>query len=372
MQVQLGNHSAKNAVDEHPSVTVIHIPDSDEQGLGGHTHEPGLTPKEFREHWTDAQMFRDGITHLPEHEALLSIQAAWGAHSHESPAWVRVTPNLDGSPNLVKAREHQASDIENFLRDFYQISNDPPDDIEGRYHTQFGAPGDYPPVGPPPITNLFLNDGRVQQANNYGGGQVGTTGQATSSAATTLTNSGAAWTVNQWAGYRVYASVSASAMVWGNVLSNTSTALTVDRWYAPATPGGSAGSTPSGTAAYLIADGGVVSAWFMGLTATNITPGATDHALSGEYTVAGGGLVRKICPYALTSGTSPMTMTLTPVFTANGTDTLPQTFYAISLGVSMVVAATTLIQKFEASLSAPQTISASGDQLTVTSSISGS
>ena len=372
MKVELGNHNAKNRVDEHPSVTEIQIHDADEQGLGGHTHEPGLTPAEFREHWTDAQMFKGGITHLPDHEALLSVQAAWSAHSHEAPKWVKVTPNLDLPEDQRGRRIEIASDVEAFLRDFYKVSDEPPADVEERYHTRFGAPGEGPPVGPPPIEATFLDDGRKQQAQNYGGGQVGTTGQATGSTATTLTNSGAAWAVNGWAGYRVYASASASAMVWGNILSNTATALTVDRWYAPSTPGGAAGSTPSATGGYMVADGGVVSAWFMGLTATNITPGVTDHALAGEYAVAGGGLVRKICPFALTSGTSPMTMTLTPVFTANGTDTLPQTFYAMSVGVSMVVAATTLVMKFESSLSAPQTLSAPGDQLTITATETGS
>ena len=291
---------------------------------------------------------------------------AWPAHAREAPKWIHVTPS-DLTPPGV------AVDFEQVLRDVYRVPTaERPDDVEDRYHTKWGPPGDGPRI--PDITNLFTNDGRVQQAVNYGGGQVGDTGQATASSATTLTTT-KSYTTNQYAGCRIYATVSGSQMAWGNIVSNTAgpnSVITVDRWYSPASPGGAASTAPSSTAAFVIADGGVVSAWFVGLTTTNIVPAAGDHALSGEYTTAGGGLIRKIAPYSLTSGTSPMTLTLTPVFTANVSDALPATFYAAGAFTSMVVANTTLAMKWETLLNASQTISASGDQLTLTWTEQGS
>jgi hypothetical protein len=407
--IEFGNHNRiLNAIDDRPKVTTIHIPEADETGLGGYTHKPGkIKPLELRDHLKDALTDGDGITHLPDHEILLSVVQAWPHHVHRGrppfmvagkpaegrpdfrPAWVRVRsheqvhgpiahpgPNDDGSIP-IKIAPHSpkvAEDIENFLREYYELPDDAvkPDDLEDRYWTKWGAPGEYPRL--PDVTALFTDDGRTQQAINYGGGQVGATGAATGSSATTLTNSGASWTSNQWAGYRVYAQSSTSNMVWGNIVSNTSTALTVDRWYAAATPGGSAGSTPSSTSPYMIADGGMVAAWFVGMTTTNITPVHGDHSMSGEYTTSGGGFLRKIAPYALTSGTSPMSYTLTPVFTGNGSDTYPSTFYAIGCFTSMV---TSFAQaggpmKFETSLNASATVAASGDQVTVTETGSGS
>lgn len=381
--IEFGNIAPVNAIDKSPGVTTIHIPDGDENGLGAYTHEPGLSVADFREHLIDAEMYRGGITHLPDHEALLSIVRAWPQQGHEKPAWVKVTHRDDafthhGAKKGALSTKRSADDLQKFLQEFYRLDNEKPADVEDRYHTKFGPPGDGGPgYGSRPLpdaTALFLNDGRVQQAQNYGGGQVGDTGQLTASSATTATT-GKTYTLNQWAGYRVVATVSGSAMVWGNVVSNTAGAasvLTVDRWYSFATPGGAAGSTPSATAAFALLDGGVASAWFVGLSTTNYAPAATDHALTGEYTAAGGGLIRKIAPYALTSGTSPMGLTLTPVYTANGSDTLPSTFYVAGAFVSMVVANTTLAAKFTSQLNASQTMASAGDQLTITWSEAGS
>lgn len=382
--IELGNHAPHSLPEDGaPCVTTIHIPDADETGAGGYTHEPGLTANEFRSHYTDALLYRGGITHLPEHEALLAIVNAWPRQGREKPAWVKVHHREDvythqGVKKGALTTKKAAGDLEQFLREFYQLENEKPADVEDRYHTKFGPPGDggpgYGAAALPDATAMFLNDGRVQQANNYGGGQVGDTGQLTASSATTATT-GKTYTLNQWAGYRVVASVSGSQLVWGNIVSNTAGAasvLTVDRWYNAATPGGVAGSTPSATGSFMILDGGVVSAWFVGLSTTNYAPSATEHGLTGEYTAAGGGLIRKIAPFALTSGVSPMGLTLTPVFTANGSDTLPATFYVAGAFTSMVVADTTLTCKFASQLNASQTVGSSGDQLTVTWTETGS
>lgn len=102
---------------------------------------------------------------------------------------------------------------------------------------------------------------------------------------------------------------------------------------------------------------------FVGLSNTNIAPAATDTTMTGEITTAGGGLIRKIAPFAHTAGTT--TTTLTPVFTANGTDSLPVTVYAMNVSTS-IKTGSAVTQMYETSLSASATLSASGDQLTVT------
>jgi hypothetical protein len=365
MLIELGNTAAIRAVDGAPKVTTIHIPEADETGKGGYSHKVGgITVDAFRQHRQESIDLRNGITRLPDHEVLLSVVNAWPAHSSEKPSWIEVTAN-ELTPKGV------AEDVWKFLDEFYGTNGAiKPIDVEETHWTQHGPPGRFP--SPPPIEALFTNAGRVLQAHNYGGGQVGYTAAATASSSTSLTNSGASWSTNAWAGYRVYAQSSTSNMVWANVISNSATVLTVDQWYAAATPGGSAGSTPSSTSPFLIADGGSVSAWFVGLNSTNISPAAGDTSLASEVTTSSGGLIRKIAPFSLTSGTSPMTYTLTPVYTANGSDSLPVTIYAIGVFNSMVHSDTTDNMLFETSLNASATLSASGDQLTVTETVTGS
>ena len=299
---------------------------------------------------------------------------AWVAHAEANPTWISVTPEELTDPAV-------AADVERVLANYYGATVGKPHDIEDTHWTQHGPPGTGPDIytqaGLPTLTALFTNDGRNQQALNYGGGQVGATGQATASSSTTLTTTYTSSSTTQWTGYRLYATVSATQLVWGNVVSCTSGAnavFTVDRWYTVSTPGGAAGSTPSSTATWVLADGGMVSAWFCGLTATVITPAATDHTLSGEITTGGGGLIRKICPFAITSGTSPLTLTLTPVFTANGSDSLPVTVAAAAFFTSMVTSfgGTNGPMKFEGLLSATATFNISGDQMTLTETITGS
>jgi hypothetical protein len=78
------------------------------------------------------------------------------------------------------------------------------------------------------------------------GFSVGETGTATATTATTLTRTGATWSVNTWAGRRVYA----ASGVYGVIQSNTATVLTIDAWTNPGTI--TTGTTPSGTTVYVI------------------------------------------------------------------------------------------------------------------------
>lgn len=407
MLIELGNHcDVKGAIDDRPKLTRIHIPEADEHGLGGYTHKPAAaTVAEFKDHLVDSLLTRDGITQTPDHEILTSVvhpgQGAWLQHGNGAPAWVKVydhgpvaaaVPDADTGELPTAIVPHSADvakDIEAFLCEYWGVPSGDQHfgttDLEEllvkkelQYWTR-SAPGELPAgLSLPDATALYTDDGRVMNNNNDGGLAVGFTAAATATTATTLTDSGATWTSNQWAGCRVYAQSSTSNMVWGNIISNTSTALTIDRWYAVATPGGSAGSTPTSTSPFLIADGGMVSSWFVGLATGANAPAHADHTLAtngnAEITTAGGGLIRKIAPYAQTSGVASRAFTLTPVYTANGSDSLPATVTTIGVFTSMVTSfgGAGGPMKFETALGSSATLSSSGDTLTVTETVTGS
>lgn len=380
MLIQLGNAAARHPIapehdDDAPRVSYVHIPDPHEDSHGNvhYDFNAAADMDAFRDHIIACSSpflpaDRQGITRCVDlgygnQEALLALlhpSGIWSQHSLKDPLWVG---SVDGVHDEFTQR----------ISDHFGISHGIPRDVHDTHYTNFGGrvlpPGVHPhTVGP---SMALQNAGRLLQSNMMGGGQVGSTGQATASSSTSLTNSGASWSTNQWAGYRVYATVSATAVVWANVISNTGTVLTVDRWYTPSTPGGAAGSTPSSTATYVIADGGSTSAWFVGLSASS-AGAASATSLSGEITTSGGGLVRKIAPYANTSTVSPVTWTLTPVFTANGTDSLPVTIASMGGFVSMVSSDTTDTSMNQTNLNASATLSASGDQLTITDTWTGS
>lgn len=191
---------------------------------------------------------------------------------------------------------------------------------------------------------------------------MGETNTATSTTATSLTRTGATWTTNAWTGHLVIA----ASGVYGVILSNTATVLTIDAWSNPATPGGAAGTTPAGTTVYAIAPG-QAPAWFTALTANVTAPALTDTALTGEITTAGGGLIRKISAVAHTA--SAASYTLTTAFTANGSDALPVTVGKIGVFLSLVGASR---MPFTTLLNATATLSASGDQLTTTNTVTTS
>jgi hypothetical protein len=145
-------------------------------------------------------------------------------------------------------------------------------------------------------------------------------GNATSTASTTLTNTGAAFpTSNQGlAGYIVFAGPNASGVgstVFGVIVSNTATALTVDQWYNAGT--GAAGTTPNGTCSYLIPPG-QFPALFMAVSATVYAPLNTDTTLSGELTT--NGFTRAIGTWAHTAAAT--TYTLQHTWTASGSEQL--------------------------------------------------
>jgi len=102
-----------------------------------------------------------------------------------------------------------------------------------------------------------------------------------------------------------------------------------------------------------------VAKW-IALTANATAAGATDTTLTAEIVTGGGGLIRAAGTYAHTAAAT--TYTVSNTFAANGSDALPVTlakvgaFDAASVG-NMV---------FETLLSATATLSASGDSLALT------
>jgi hypothetical protein len=151
--------------------------------------------------------------------------------------------------------------------------------------------------------------------------------------------------------------------VYGVVLSNTSSVLTIDRWYNFATPGGAAGTTPGSTTTFSIAPCAAPS-FFMGISANASAVASGDTTLPGEITTAGGGLVRKIASLAHTAGAS--TGTIAATYTANGTDSLPVTIAKIGIGPSIGASAN---QLFQTLLNATATLNLSGDQVTATDTV---
>lgn len=373
MLVELGNpapvhHPADNGkqrtrLDGH-RVTEIRIPGGD----GGHTmpdaHSDDLFPAPLAEALAGVtaratrRMLIDGwlaqdMHGLPNHEALQSVihpGAGWFSSSDApAPTWVR--------------SDHSA--LEAMLAEYFGCPIGPPDNFEDTHWTRNGMPG----VGPGPFAGAVMlktNAGNDIQSIQMGGGLLGETGTATATSATSLTtNSAVNHAANDLAGQVVLAwTTGVYGLITANTSAATNTVLTVDRWSTPSTPGGAAASTPSATTGYTILSGGP-PAWFMGLTATATAPTGSDVTLAGEITTAGGGLIRKICPYAHTAAAA--SFTLTPVFTATGSDSLPVTVAKVGVSQSMVSTTRNLFQTLP---NATATFALSGDSATYTESVS--
>ncbi len=206
-----------------------------------------------------------------------------------------------------------------------------------------------------------VNSGNDVQARQMGGDGAGYFGTATATSATSLTGTGTPFVAGAFVGHMVVA----ASGVYGVIISNTTSVLTVDQWYNPATRGGAAGSTPASTTTFSVLPGNA-PADFIALSTTNAATVATDTTMAGEITTATGGLKRQLAVYAHTLGVAGYTLTGT--WTANGADTLPATAYRIGVFNSIVPAALAML--FETLLSAPATFNASGDQLVVTESVS--
>ena len=206
------------------------------------------------------------------------------------------------------------------------------------------------------VPNLLTNTGRDLWDASFGApGQFSGTNVATGSSATSLTDTGEAWTTDQFKGWTVIAEESTNTPVYGNVGSNTATVLTIDAWK---NNDDTAGTTPGTTANYAIYP--TCRARYMGLTENAGAAVATDTALTGELTT--GGANRQLATYAHTGGTSTYTMTKTFSITA--------TFPAIHKGALFTASNVTAggIMVFEAVLNADASV-INGDSLQVVATV---
>jgi hypothetical protein len=165
--------------------------------------------------------------------------------------------------------------------------------------------------------------------------------------------------------------------VFGVIISNTATVLTVDCWHSMTVPG-TVGSTP-GNIAYNILPGAAPFI-YVGISVATRANNAADAFLSNDGTTiselffTGGGLVRKASTWAHTTGTS--TFTLTTTWTANGSDTLPQTIAKWgnfqALNTIAPTTTTTGPMLFNTLLGSTATLAASGDNVTITDTVTES
>jgi hypothetical protein len=181
------------------------------------------------------------------------------------------------------------------------------------------------------------------------------TGAATAVTATSLTNSGATFpTAGQGlAGCIVVAWISTTVMVYGVIVSNTGTALTIDQWYSATSTTGAAGTTPAATAPYVILPGQNPAAW-MAVTTDAVAPATSDTTLASELTT--NGFARAVGTYAHTAAAS--TYTLVHLWTSSGGST------TINKEAQFGAATTTAggVMPFESAEPSPPTL-VSGDTL---------
>lgn len=202
------------------------------------------------------------------------------------------------------------------------------------------------------------------------------TGTATGTAATTMTNSGASWSASSGGPPETGGLVGFTVViggVYGVIVKNTSTVLTVDFWHDPADPGGDAAATPS-TGTYVIVPGAYPAAW-LGLSVADRAIAAADAFLTDDGTTiseiwnSGGGLNRALAACGHTIGQA--TFTYTKTFTSTAQDPASSTIHRVGVFQHGLKAAptttTTGIMFHESDLSADAIITNNAtDQLTVT------
>lgn len=204
-----------------------------------------------------------------------------------------------------------------------------------------------------------VNGGADMQADELGGGAYGATGAYTASSATGLT--GATGLVAS----AHIGKMLVVAGVFGVVISNTTTAFVVDQWYVPGTL--AAGSTPATSGTFSVVPGRA-PAMYMAITVDATAANATDTTLPSEIVAASSGCLRKLATYAHTTTATSYTMAATYTYTA--TD---QTFGARAIskmGMFNSALGATGIMQFETVLNLPATLTATGDQVSITQTVS--
>lgn len=206
--------------------------------------------------------------------------------------------------------------------------------------------------------NLLTNSGRDLWANSFGH-LANAAGTATATSATSMTGSGFA--VNQYMGWRVFMPVTAltNAPVYGNIISNTSTVLTLDQWW---TYADAVGATPGSNGYYIIP---TCVPRFMALDMTATAPVAADLYLQAEITT--GGCARKLASFVHAAGTATYTQQTVYNVTASFANIYKMGLFT-SLNPSATAGAQIGIMVFETALNTTASVN-NGDTLTVTDTI---
>lgn len=220
--------------------------------------------------------------------------------------------------------------------------------------------------------NLLTNIGDMVLIGAVGGAiPAGGAGSPnTAVGATSITATGTPWTASNLgtpqlgiAGFRVYSNshTSTNNPVYGNIVSNSTSVATIDKWW---NADDSTGTTPTANDGFIIGAGGIGSVRFMALTTDSGAASATHTTLASEQTTNGGG--RALATFA--RGSNPSggsgTFTLQKAFSISGTIT---GIHRIGLFVCLTSAGADPLV-FESVLSADATV-ANGDTLTVTDTI---
>lgn len=185
------------------------------------------------------------------------------------------------------------------------------------------ANGSYEDLGV--STNLLTNIGRDWLCGHIGGfiaaGNTNASDVSTAVSSSSITGTGSVWTASNLAtpqlglaGMRVYAAphTSTNPVVYGNIISNTTNVITIDKWW---NPDDTTGTTPTSGDAFIVAPGGFAAARFMGLTTNSSAASASNTTLASEITTNGGS--RALATYAHTFGAA--TFTLQKAFAITGT-----------------------------------------------------
>lgn len=223
------------------------------------------------------------------------------------------------------------------------------------------------------MARTFIGAGKQALALGGGGttGYVNTSGAVAYTTTTVTPTASPVWTAststnfgaaNVWTGYTVVAGGGVSGvMAYGTIISNTATALTVDKWYSATSPTGAAIGPPAVNTSFIIIPGNA-SAWYMAITAS-ASIAQTDTALASEQTTNGLGRAPATFAHTFSTTTANSSYTLANTFTYTGTGALTLQsigiFDALTGGVPL----------FTTALSATATVTASGDSVTCTDTI---
>lgn len=218
--------------------------------------------------------------------------------------------------------------------------------------------------------NLRVNSGTDWQAlamaGTSGNANIFATavGAATAISATSLTNSGAAFPTTAvvtgatggLAGQVIAvgpANAGGGTTVYGVILSNTATVITVDRWVTAAAPFATA-TTPSATATYSVIQG-MAPAWYMGLSSTVQSGTATDTVLAGELTTNG---FARSNATTITHTVAAATYSIAKTFTCTGGSTTvnSEAVFTATGAAGVGAAATSGIMVFENAEPSPPTL----------------